>query len=169
MVFPVIPHPVGQEAHIKGRIVAAVLDIGDFEAGFGRASGEIGMRIGGGAKGCAVVIAECRIVDISISDVRGTVWPENPIGVRYGGVVKKRIAGRRDLVKVSVVIPSADNHAAVGNIVHEIVTIPILDGVPLAWIERRPDEVTVVLVGRCDAVQHIVPVLRDFYRLVNNS
>lgn len=82
-----------QEFHIKARLVTIVLDVGDYEAGFGCAVGEIGMRVGGGAEGGAVVVAKGSIVDISIRDIVGTVRPENPIGVRYSGVIKISVAG----------------------------------------------------------------------------
>lgn len=86
-------YTVVQKFHIKARLVAVVLDIGDFKAGFRCAVGEIGMRVGGGAEGGAVVVAKGSIVDISIRDIVGTVRPENPIGVRYSGVIKISIAG----------------------------------------------------------------------------
>ena len=81
-------HTVVQKMHVKTRLVTKILDVGDFEAGFGRAVGEIGMRIGGGTEGSAVVIAKSSVVDSSLSDIVGTVWPENPIKVRYGCVVE---------------------------------------------------------------------------------
>ena len=93
ILFLVCGNSIVQELHVKARLVTIVLDVGDFEAGFGRAVSEIGMRIGGWTEGGTVVIAKSRIVDISISDIIGTVWPENRLGVRYGGVVKKSIAG----------------------------------------------------------------------------
>ena len=82
-----------QEFHIKARLVAVVLDIGDFKAGLWSAVSEIGMRIGGGAEGGAVVVSKCSIVDIPIRDIIGAVRPENPIGVRYSGVIKISVAG----------------------------------------------------------------------------
>ena len=82
-----------QEFHIKARLVAIVLDVGDFKAGFVRAVSEIGMRVGGRTEGGAVVVSKGGIVDISIRDIIGAVRPENPIGVRYSGVIKISVAG----------------------------------------------------------------------------
>ena len=96
------------------------------------------MRVGGGTEGGAVVIAKCCIIDISISDIIRTVWPEDPIGVRYAAVVKISIASIRHVVKVGVVIPPSDNHADVGNILHEIVLVPIFNGEPLFGVNSFP-------------------------------
>ena len=93
ILFFIGGNAIVQEFHIKARLVAKVLDVGDFETGFGCAVGEIRMRVGGGAEGGAVVVAKGSIVDIPIRDIIGAVRPENPVGVRFGGVVKIRIAG----------------------------------------------------------------------------
>lgn len=158
-----------QESHVEARLVAVELDVGDFKAGLGCAVGEVGVGVGGGAEGGTVCIAECRGVDVPVDSVNVAASPENPIGVRLFVEVKHAVPRIIKVVKVDVVIPSADNHAAVRDVLHEIVAVAILEGEPLVWVYGRTDEVAVVVIGGGVAVQHIVSVFGDFDGFVNDA
>ena len=158
-----------QKLHVKARLVSIELDVVDFKAGFGRAVREERVGVGGGAEGSAVPVTKGRLVNLSVDGVNSAVPTENPIVVRLLEEVKIAVAGIIHVVKVNVVIPSSDNHTTLRDILHKVIFIPILNGEPLVWVDGRPDEIAVVMVGRGVAVQNVVPVFCDFNGCVNNA